>query len=270
MRPIPILFHIGPFTVHTYGIGLAITFVFAAWYLARRLRTRGVATEWLSNVAVGIIVAAIVGARLVHVASHLTYYTGHPLEIVMIWRGGLSSFGGLAAGLAAGIFLARTRRPMGTNLLWLLDVAAPVLACSWAIGRLLGPQLMINGGGHPTTAWYGLSYAGQVGKRIPVPIFQAVLDFAIFGVLLLAERHWGRRPLGAIFALWLALWGVARFAEEYFWLATPSLWDAVEVFSVMLTVAATTALVVLRRRDVSSTEGRSFATPSSASNAAWR
>jgi len=267
VRPIPIVFHFGPLTVHTYGIGLAVTFVFGGWYLTRRLRDRGVPTDWLSNVAVGIIVGAIVGARAVHVASHLSYYAGHPLEVVMIWRGGLSSFGGLAAGLAVGIFLTRRRRPDGTSLPWLLDVAAPVLACSWAIGRLLGPQLMINGGGHPTTAWYGLSYAGQVGKRIPVPLFQAALDFAIFGILLLAERRWGRRPLGAIFALWLALWGVARFAEEYFWLATPSLWDAVEVFSVVLTVAATTALVVLRRRDVSSADRSSSSTLTSASSA---
>ncbi|MBV9285316.1 MAG: prolipoprotein diacylglyceryl transferase [Acidimicrobiia bacterium] len=250
MRPIPIAFHLGPLTVHTYGIGLAVTFVFAAWYLTRRLRQRAVPTEWLSEVVVGVLVAAVIGARVVHVVSHAGFYVAHPAEVVMIWHGGLSSFGGLAAGLAAGVVLARSRRPPGTALPWLLDVAAPVLACSWAIGRLLGPQLMINGGGHPTAAWYGLSYAGQVGKRIPVPIFQAILDMAIFGILILAERRWGRRPLGAIFALWLALWGLARFAEEYFWLATPALWDAVEAFALVLTVSASAVLLLLPRRQL--------------------
>lgn len=263
MRPVPVAFHLGPLTVHTYGIGLAITFVFGAWYLTRRLRQRGVPTEWLSNAAVAIVVAAVVGARAVHVASHAGFYVAHPFEVVMIWHGGLSSFGGLAAGLAVGVVLARTRRPAGTSLPWLLDVAAPVLACSWAVGRLLGPQLMINGGGHPTTAWYGLSYAGQVGKRIPVPIFQAVLDLTIFAVLLVAERRWGRRPLGAIFVLWLALWGLARFAEEYFWLATPNLWDAVEVFSLVLSVSACSALLFLRSRRVV-TQGTPLEVPRSA------
>ena len=248
MRPIPIDFHIGPLTVHTYGIGLAVTFLFGAWYFARRLRQHGLPAEWLSDVVAGIVVGALVGARLVHVASHLSFYAGHPAEVVMVWHGGLSSFGGLAGGLIVGILRARKRRPVGVSLVWLLDLIAPVLACSWAIGRLLGPQLMVAGGGHPTTAWYGLSYAGQVGKRIPVPLFQAALDFAIFGVVLVVERRWHRRPLGAIFALWLALWGMARFAEEFFWLATPPVWDAVEVFSLALSLSAWSALVVLWRK----------------------
>jgi hypothetical protein len=47
---------------------------------------------------------------------------------------------------------------------------------------------MVAGGGHPTNQWFGMYYAGQVGKRLPVPIFQAMEDFAIFGALLLVER----------------------------------------------------------------------------------
>jgi prolipoprotein diacylglyceryltransferase len=107
---------------------------------------------------------------------------------------------------------------------------------------------MVAGGGHPTTAWFGLSYAGQVGKRIPVPIFQAGLDLAVFGALLVVERRWKGRPAGSIFLLWLALWGLARFSEEYLWLATPALWDAVEVFSLLLSASAFTAFAVVTRR----------------------
>jgi hypothetical protein len=68
------------------------------------------------------------------------------------------------------------------------DLMAPVLMACWGIGRLLGPQLMVAGGGHPTSQWFGMYYAGQVGRRLPVPIFQAVEDFTIFGILLLVER----------------------------------------------------------------------------------
>ena len=72
---------------------------------------------------------------------------------------------------------------------------APVLMACWGIGRLLGPQLMVAGGGHPTHQWFGMYYAGQAGKRLPVPIFQAIEDFTIFGILLLVER-W-LRTIGA-------------------------------------------------------------------------
>ncbi len=245
MRPIPVLFHLGPLTVHTYGIGLAVTFVVGARYFERRLRARGIDAGWLANAAAGIVVGAIVGARLVHVVSHLSSYVAHPGEIVLVWRGGLSSFGGLAGGIAGGLVCSRRSRPAGVSLARLLDVAAPVLAASWALGRVLGPQLMVAGGGHPTSAWYGLSYAGQLGKRVPVPLFQSGLDLAIFAILIVAERRWAGRSTGAIFALWLALWGIARFGEEFLWLATPAAWDAVEVFSLLLSACAWCSLAWL-------------------------
>ena len=61
MKPIPVAFHIGPLEVHTYGIGLAVTFWFAYWYFERRLRARGYRTDWLVGLFLWVIVAAVVG-----------------------------------------------------------------------------------------------------------------------------------------------------------------------------------------------------------------
>ena len=62
MRPIPVVFHIGPLQVHTYGIGLAITFWFAYRYFGRRLRANGYPDAWLGRMFTWVVVAAIVGA----------------------------------------------------------------------------------------------------------------------------------------------------------------------------------------------------------------
>ena len=75
MRPIPVEFHIGPLQVHTYGIGLALTFWFGFVYFERRLRKNGYPTDWLVPVFLWIILAAVVGARAMHVLSNLSYYT---------------------------------------------------------------------------------------------------------------------------------------------------------------------------------------------------
>jgi hypothetical protein len=180
MRPIPTAFHIGPLEVHTYGIGLALTFWFGFVYFERRLRKNGYPTEWLVPVFLWIILAAVVGARVVHVLSHLHTYTQHPGDIVAVWQGGLSSFGGLLFAVPTGILLTRRRcpeLPLGRAL----DLAAPVLLACWAMGRLLGPQLMVMGGGHATHQWFGMYYADQVGRRLPVPIIQAIEDFLWLG-----------------------------------------------------------------------------------------
>ena len=75
MKPIPVDFHIGPLQVHTYGIGLALTFWFGFVYFERRLRKNGYPTDWLVPVFLWIILAAVVGARAMHVLSNLSYYT---------------------------------------------------------------------------------------------------------------------------------------------------------------------------------------------------
>ncbi|HEV3265754.1 MAG TPA: prolipoprotein diacylglyceryl transferase family protein [Acidimicrobiales bacterium] len=187
MRPIPVAFHIWFIEVHTYGIGLAITFWFALRYFERRVRNAGYPWEWITGMFLWVIVAAIVGARIMSVVPNWSQYSSDPLQVFAIWQGGLSSFGGLILAVPVGIVSARRRCP-SISTIRLLDLVAPVLMAAWGIGRLLGPQLMVNGGGHATHQWFGMYYAGEVGKRLPVPIFQAAMDLSIFGILLLIER----------------------------------------------------------------------------------
>ncbi len=251
MRPIPIVFHLGPIQIHTYGIGLAITFVVSAWYLGRRFRRAGEPWRWVADASIWIVVAAILGARAAHVVSHWSFYASRPAEILAIWHGGLSSFGGLLLGVPTGLALMRRRCP-DISLARGLDLAAPVLAAGWGIGRLLGPQLMIAGGGRPTTAWYGMEYAGSVGRHVPVPVFQSIESFAVFAALLLIERRFRDRPAGLLAASAAGLWGLARFGDQLFWLGTSGRLDATEVAGLALSLVGWACVVVLvaRRRRV--------------------
>jgi len=254
LKPIPVVFHVGPLQVHTYGIGLALTFWFALWYMRRRFAAAGVPSEWLNRAFLGVIAAAIVGARIVHVLANLKYYRSSPAEMLAVWHGGLSSFGGLLFGVPTALLYKRRHLPeLGTVAA--LDLAAPVLMASWALGRLLGPQVMVNGGGHPTGAWYGLRYActpgphclanGYTVREVPVPVFQALECLAIWAVLVWIDRLTHRHPAGVPLAAFCALWGMARFADEFFWLAVPRLWDAVEVTSLVLAAVGWSVMVWL-------------------------
>lgn len=269
MRPIPVAFHVWFIEVHTYGIGLALTFWFGLRYFERRLRHNGYPTEWVTGMFIWVIVAAIVGARVVSVLPNLSQYRSDPMQVFAIWQGGLSSFGGLIFAIPVGIIVSRRRCPE-ISTVRLLDLIAPVLMAAWGLGRLLGPQLMVRGGGHPTSAWFGMYYAGEVGKRLPVPIFQAIADFTIFGILLLVER-WLRsqapselaegsgaatdatpaaRPLppaGIIIGVAMVLWGIERFFDEHLWLTDPSHlgFVLVEAAGIALSVAG---LIVLATR----------------------
>lgn len=257
MKPIPVAFHIGPLEVHTYGIGLAVTFWFAYWYFERRLRARGYRTDWLVPVFLWVIAAAVVGARALHVLTNLSYYTHNPGDVFAIWHGGLSSFGGLLLAVPTGIVVARRRCPE-LPLPRALDIVAPVLAAAWSMGRLLGPQLMVAGGGHRTNQWFGMYYATQAGKRLPVPIFQALEDLAIFVVLIALERRLDRwpdgsprsgYPCGAVIGTGMVLWGIERGLDQRLWLTYPGNLGSVlvQVAGVVLVVSGVVVLVAARR-----------------------
>ncbi len=251
MQPIPVVFHIGPLPIHTYGIGLAITFWIAYRYFAKRLRDHGYPDAWLGTAFVWIIVASIVGARGVHVISEWGFYSRYPGDILQVWHGGLSSFGGLLLGVPAGLICAHRWCPQ-LRALVALDLVAPVLVLAWAVGRLLGPQLMYQGGGYRTTAWYGMSYAGQAGKRVPVPIIQSIECFIIWVLALWIERVIARRggPLGVVLTVTVTLYGLARFNDEYVLLPHGTRGDiAVEVASVAFVVLGAAMALWLVWRD---------------------
>ena len=152
-----------------------------------------------------------------------------------IWQGGLSSFGGLIAAIPVGLISTRRRCPE-LALAVAGDLVAPVLVAAWAIGRLLGPQLMVAGGGKPTTAWFGMYYAGQAGRRLPVPIFQAIECTVIYLIALQVERLVTQRrlPTGIVTATAAGLWGLSRFFDESVYLTHDNGTVAVEVGSLAL------------------------------------
>jgi len=257
MKPIPVAFHIGPLEVHTYGIGLAITFWFAYRYFERRLQKHGYRTDWLVAVFLWVIVAAVLGARALHVLSNLGYYAHNPGDVLAVWQGGLSSFGGLLFAVPVGIILARRRCPeLPTPRA--LDLVAPVLMAAWAMGRILGPQLMVAGGGHPSNQWFCMYYAQQPGCRLPVPIFQALEDFGVYCVLILIERALDRWPDGTIRAGYpagvvlgtaMVLWGTERTLDEHLWLGEDGRLGSalVQVAGVALVISGIAVLLVARR-----------------------
>lgn len=219
MEPVPTSLHLGPLTFHTYGLGLAIAAYVAYRYGEARFRRHGLAPERFGAYAIWVLVAGVVGARIAHVATNWDLYSHDLPRMFAVWEGGLSSFGGLALAVPTGWVLARrwwpdaTRRAFG-------DALVPVLIGGWALGRLLGPNFEVAGGGHPTSQWFGLDYAGQVGKRVPVPIIQSLEDGLLLVVLLVLERRFGERLApGVIAGFGCLVWGVVRTADEHWLLA---------------------------------------------------
>jgi hypothetical protein len=102
-------------------------------------------------------------------------------------------------------------------------------------------------------------YAGQVGRRLPVPLFQATEDFCVFLVLIFIERRLARwpdgtarsgYPAGTVIATAMVLWGIERSLDEHLWLGEDGHLGSllVQIAGVLLVVGGGVILFRTRRR----------------------
>jgi phosphatidylglycerol:prolipoprotein diacylglycerol transferase len=129
----PFLFRIGPLSLHTYGVFVAIGFLAGITLALREARKAGMDPGKILDLFFYIVLAAIVGSRILYVLLNFHQYRGDPIGIIRIWEGGLVFYGGLI--LAAGVVIWYVRRnELG---LWLVaDVLAPSIALGHFFGRL--------------------------------------------------------------------------------------------------------------------------------------
>ncbi|NNN02329.1 MAG: hypothetical protein HKL86_10910 [Acidimicrobiaceae bacterium] len=257
MTAVPTSIHLGPFVFHLYGLGLAIAAYVAYVYSRRRLVRATIDISPFFRYTVALLVSGLIGARLANIATNWGYYSGHPGRWIAVWQGGLASFGGIALALPVGLVLKRKWWPQ-TSMTRFTDALIPALIAGWALGRVLGPQFMVAGGGHVTHQWFGMHYAGQAGRRVPVPLIQGTEDALLWLTLLKLETTNLARTSGIVTAVAMTVWGVVRAIDERLLLGQQSQSGShgVQLAGLALT-AAGIVLLVLRIRTARSTPDRS-------------
>jgi len=239
----PTSFHIGPLVFHIYGFGLAIAGYVTYIYAEKRLLKAGIDSTNFGAFAGILVVTGLLGARLANIFTNWSYYSGNIGRWFAIWQGGLASFGAIAIVIPVGLYL-KNRYWKTTSLAKFADALVPALIAGWALGRVLGPQFMVDGGGHITNQWFGIHYAGQIGNRVPVPLIQGAED-GLLWLMLLAGSRFITKP-GAITGAGMFIWGIVRSLDEKFLLGEQSHSGSVGVQISGLVLSAVGLLILLR------------------------
>ena len=225
--PDPIAIQIGPLAVHWYG--LMYVLAFALFILLGRVRIKqphiaklGWKKEDLDDMLFYGMLGVVIGGRLGEVLFYRPEYFMHnPLEIFMVWHGGMSFHGGFL-----GVILAMYlwSRKAGRNLFDVLDFIAPLVPLGYAAGRLgnfINAEL--PGRIAPDTLPWAMQWPGIPYPVHPSPLYQMLIDgILVFIILWLFARK--QRPRMAVGAMFTLLYGCARFFTEYF--RTPD-WEVV-------------------------------------------
>jgi len=214
----PILLHIGPLTIHTYGALFALGILIAVALSEYLYRRDGGEPETMIDLALPVVVGVIIGARALFIIVEHEYYLQNPAEIFMVWKGGLVFYGGLIGGALAFIITARVKK---LGLWHLADTVAPGVALGHALGRL-GCFFAGSCYGRPTDVPWAVIYSDPTSLArdiIGVPVHPTQLYSAAFltllsGILLVI----GYRPSfrGQVIATYGILYGIFRFFIEFF------------------------------------------------------
>jgi len=210
---------IGGFAVRWYGLLFALAFVVGYIIMQKIFRNEGLSNKMLDELSTYMIIFTIVGARLGHVFFYEPeYYLSHPLEILMIWKGGLASHGA-AIGILVGLyfFSRKNYKPF----IWIMDRIGIVVALGGAfirMGNLMNSEIF----GDVTTLPWGFKFvryynpAFAADPRHPTQNYEALSYLALFFFLYRYYwKHKGQPRPGTLFGYFLIVLFTARFLIEF-------------------------------------------------------
>ncbi|HHU51696.1 MAG TPA: prolipoprotein diacylglyceryl transferase [Firmicutes bacterium] len=207
-----VLFSIGGINVYAYGTAVAVALLLGVIWVGRMTTQKKIVDfDHLLDLALPIVIWAIIGARLLYVLLELPIYLQDPISILYLPDGGLSFYGAVIGG-----FLAGYRHCKKSDLpLWrIADQVALYLPIGYAIARI---GCLLHGCcyGVPTDLpWAMRCAAGDDLLRHPTQIYAIIASLFIFAVLWLYRK----RPYfnGFLFWLYVELYVLTRFVIEIF------------------------------------------------------
>jgi prolipoprotein diacylglyceryl transferase len=215
-------FHIGPLDIHFYALMYLVGIALAIWLTRRRWRAVGGDPELVTEIALWVVPAGIIGGRIyfdVTTPMDIPHVWYGPLAV---WSGGLGIWGGVLVGGLVGWWRLRRR---GVTPALFADAMAPGLLMAQGIGRI-GNYFNKELFGRPTSLPWGVEipYQYRVSGGIPAQylhyttfqptfLYELIFDFAWAGALIWLGHHRAIKPPG-LFALYVFGYSAYRIFEE--------------------------------------------------------
>ena len=213
----PIILHVGPLTIYSYGLMMAIAFLSAGYLTGKELTRKGLDGEIASSMVLWAAIGGLVGARLLAIVDDWNGFVTDPLHSLFSGSG-FVFYGGLIGGCIA---VSWTIRRHALPWLVAVDCIAPGLVLAQGIGRI-GCQLAGDGDwGTETNLPWGMAYPNAIvgwpyppGVRVhPAPLYEFAAYALTFAVLWSIRKR--KLPDGTVFWLYLVLAPLARFLIEF-------------------------------------------------------
>lgn len=208
----PDLFSIGPFTVHGYGLMIAVGVAAALFVAEKRAPKLGLNADHLFNIAIWGVTGGVIGSKVLYWVVELPSILENPSILLDIGHG-FVVYGGILGGILGGFLYCRRK---GLSFLKYFDLVMPSVALAQGFGRL-GCLLAGCCYGRRTDGWFRIVFTqSQIAPNgvplIPTQIVSSAANFAHFALLVwIAKRARGD---GQVAGFYLIFYSVGRSLIE--------------------------------------------------------
>jgi phosphatidylglycerol---prolipoprotein diacylglyceryl transferase len=239
----PVAFEIFGLSIAWYGIILSTGIMVAIFLAIREAKRLGKNPEYIIDLSLWCIPAAIIGARLYYVLLEWDYYNGDIMRMINTREGGLAIHGGLIGAILTGYIFTKIKK---ISFWETADIVAPSIVIGQAIGRWGN---FANGEAHggPTSLPWGILVDGI--RVHPTFLYESLWNLGVFAILILYRKK--KKVDGEIFLLYGILYSVGRFWIEG--LRTDSLMffgmRAAQLISLAIIVVFSATFYYIRNRE---------------------
>ncbi len=212
----PIILQTKYFNIHYYGLFLSLAILLTLIISYFNIKKANLNTETLLDLFIYMIIGGLIGARIFHILFYnFQYFLKHPLEIILINKGGVSSHG-LAIGLIVSLWLYKKIKKI--NLIQYLDkivISLPIIIVAIRLGNFFNSEIV----GRITTLPWAVKfplYEQPAQPRHPSQIYEAGLGILIFIILILINKKIKKQPPLFLTNIFIFLYFSTRFFVEFF------------------------------------------------------
>lgn len=241
----PYSFNLFGLEIYFYGVIIALGFILAALYCAKRAKEFGLSSDELYELVIWLIPTCIIGARLYYVLFKLDYFIANPDRIFALRDGGLAIYGGIIAGIIVGIIWCRAKR---IRVFAVADLTAFGLLIGQSVGRW-GNFINREAFGAQTEVFcrMGLTVPGFETLYVhPTFLYESLWNLLGLIVLHIWSKKGKRKYDGQVFWLYILWYGLGRAWIEG--LRTDSLYIGstdIRVSQLLAIVSAVVSLAIL-------------------------
>lgn len=209
--PSRVAFSIGNKNFYWYGVIIAVGFLLAVLYAARRCKQFGITQDQLIDMLICAVPSAIVCARAYYCLFQWDLYRNDPIRVLYIWEGGLAIYGGVIGAVLAVVIYSKVKK---ISTAAMLDIGGLGLLIGQSIGRW-GNFINREAFGAVTDSFLRMGLTDLSGKVIYVhPTFLYESVWNAFGLLLLHFLSKKRKYDGQVFVAYLGWYGLGRMVIE--------------------------------------------------------